>query len=111
MNDQAKEIATTILNQLGGRRFLAMTGAKNLLVLDCKRPFGLRMKLPRNKSGANFLTIVLEDDDTYTLNWKYFHLNMKTFEETKKEIGTETMVHAEDLEKFFTATTGIYTRL
>ncbi|AXF77019.1 hypothetical protein AV903_14875 [Erwinia tracheiphila] len=41
----SKEIAVEILNQLGGNKFIAMTGAKNFVWLENG---GLIFKLPSN---------------------------------------------------------------
>ena len=49
-------VANTILNQLGGNQFLAMTGCKNLLGFEN----GLQMRIPKNGSKANFLKIMQE---------------------------------------------------
>lgn len=108
---EAREVAKTILLQLGGNRFAAMTGSKDFLILDCKKPYGLRMKLSRNKSGANYLAIFLEESDTYRMEFKNNQLSTKTLELKSKEIETLENVYAEDLQKMFTATTGLYTRL
>lgn len=58
-------VARTILAQLGGNRFLAMTGAKNLLAGDDH----LFMTLPASmtKGRAGRMRITLADDDTYTI--------------------------------------------
>lgn len=56
-------VANTILNQLGGNQFLAMTGCKNLMGFEN----GLQMRIPQNGSKANFLKITLEADDTYKM--------------------------------------------
>ena len=64
---EAKKVAVTILNQLGGNRFVTMTGSKDFMILDCQKPFGLRMRLSGNKSGANYLAIHLMDSDTYKM--------------------------------------------
>ena len=72
------KVANTILEQLGGQKFLAMTGA-NHLVADGNT---LRMTLPKNASKANRLYITLDATDTYTMHFfKYTagHLNKKTF--------------------------------
>ena len=58
-------IADIILQQLGGNKFLVMTGAKNL-VADGNT---LRMTLPKNCSRANRLYITLDADDTYTMRF------------------------------------------
>jgi hypothetical protein len=106
-------VAETILEQLGGNKFLVMTGAKNL-VADGNT---LRMQLPKNMSKANRLYITLEADDTYTMRFfKYTagRLNMKTLEYTEdkvKEVKTVQGVYCDMLQGIFTETTGMYTHL
>ena len=46
-------IAATILQQIGGKRFAAMTGSRDFMDLGD----GVRMNLSRNKTSANRLTI------------------------------------------------------
>lgn len=58
-------VATEILNQLGGNKFIAMTGSKNFGAGENK----LSMHLARNNSGAKYLTIELNGDDTYTMTF------------------------------------------
>ena len=48
-------VANEILRQLGGNKFLVMTGANHLI----GDTYSLSMKLPRNMSKANSLTIEL----------------------------------------------------
>lgn len=58
-----QEIAQTILEQLGGRRFLGMTGAKDLVAIER----GLRMRLPSNltRDRITHFTVTLNGNDTY----------------------------------------------
>ena len=49
-------IAKTILEQIGGRRFAAMTGSKDFIDMGN----GLRMSLARNKTSANRLDIIYD---------------------------------------------------
>lgn len=106
-------VADIILQQLGGNRFLVMTGAKNL-ISDGNI---LRMSLPKNMSGANKLEITLDDTDTYTMRfYKYTagRLNKKTWswtEDKVKEIYTIDDVYCDMLQSIFTEVTGMYTRL
>jgi hypothetical protein len=60
-----RERAEIILEQLGGRRFLAMTGARDLYFDDT----GLRFALPNQFAlqGINRVQIALTPMDTYTL--------------------------------------------
>jgi hypothetical protein len=66
-----KGIAHEILRQLGGRKFLVMTGAKDLIhapTLDAERKWPtLSMKLPIGK--AKGLRIALAPSDTYTVQF------------------------------------------
>jgi hypothetical protein len=57
-------IAQTILAQLGGNRFLAMTGATNLM--NTER--GLRFRFPGCRD-MNICEITLDEDDTYSLTF------------------------------------------
>lgn len=107
------EIANTILQQLGGHKFIVMTGSKHF-VADGNT---LKMCLARNSSGANRLHIILDADDTYTM--RFFHytaprFNHKTFtfsEEKIKEIKTIEGIYCDMLQDIFTETTGLYTHL
>lgn len=59
-------VAKTILQQIGGGRFIAMTGSKNFIDLGN----GLRMNLARNKTSANRLEIILDKGtDTYRMKF------------------------------------------
>lgn len=108
------KVAETILDQLGGNKFLAMTGASHL-VADGNT---LRMTLPKNASKANRLYVTLDrTTDTYTM--RFFHytaprINRKTFTfsgEKVKEIKEVPGVYCEQLQPIFTSVTGFYTHL
>jgi len=62
---QNQEIANTILQQLGGRQFIMMTGAKQLAAIEN----GLRFRIGRNGSKANMVRIILKGDDTYLMQF------------------------------------------
>lgn len=107
------EIARTILEQLGGNKFLAMTGAKNLIA-DGNT---LSMTLPKNMSKANRLSITLEGDDTYTVRFYRFtaaRFNPKTLtfsEDKTQEVKTSRGIYWDMLQDLFTSVTGMYTHL
>ena len=70
-------IAKTILEQIGGRRFAAMTGSKDFIDMGN----GLRMSLARNKTSANRLDIIYDGGaDLYNMRFyrKTFSLNSAT---------------------------------
>lgn len=107
------EIASTILEQLGGNKFLAMTGARDLIA-DGNT---LRMTLPKNMSKANRLSITLDADDTYTVRFYRFtagRFNPKTLkftEEKVQEVKTSHGIYWDMLQDLFTSVTGMYTHL
>lgn len=106
-------IPEIILNQLGGNKFVVMTGSKNF-VADGNT---LRMTLAKNGSKANRLYITLEADDTYTMHFfKYTapRFNSKTYsftDEKVTEVKTIKGVYCDQLQELFTEVTKLYTRL
>ena len=107
------EKANIILGQLGGSKFISMTGSKNFIALKN----GLRMKLIRNKSGANMLEIIIDPSDTYSLRFYRYtpgRLNKKTLAYTPDkitEIEKHSDVYDDQLQAFFTDVTGLDTHL
>ncbi len=106
-------VANEILNQLGGNKFIVMTGAKNF-ISDGNT---LRMTLTKNMSKANRLYITLDANDTYTMRFfKYtaprFNTKTYTFSEEKiQEIKTLNDVYCDQLQSIYTDITGQYTHL
>lgn len=106
-------IATTILDQLGGQSFIAMTGASHF----ADKSNTLSMRLPRNKSGANRLDITLTPMDDYTMHfYKYTAARMrpKTGRWVAEKIvdkATVETVYCDTLQEQFTAITGLATHL
>lgn len=96
-------VAGEILNQLGGHRFLVMTGARNL-VSDTKNN-ALMFKIGRNKSKANYVKIRLNSMDTYDMLFARIHGAKYT--ELKEYEG----LYGDQLQTVFTDYTGLYTRL
>tara|TARA_R100001086_G_scaffold243935_1_gene173139 strand:- start:40 stop:402 length:363 start_codon:yes stop_codon:yes gene_type:complete len=99
---QSTEIANTILDQLGGRRFIKMTGAKTFLATDQ----GIQFKLPGGAlKGINSVIINLNASDYYDI---YFH---KIKGADVKEIAVFYDIDAESLPQVFTDATGLETTL
>ena len=94
-------VAKTILAQLGGNRFVMMTGAKNL----SGSADGLTMKLGRNAKSVSHVKIKLTAMDDYTVEF----LRVRKFE--VKTVAKVEGVYAENLRDVFTANTGLYTSL
>ena len=95
-------IANTILQQLGGNRFTAMTGSKNFV--DHGNALSFKFPKPRGRK-VNYLKIVLCEDDTYTMAFGYIR--------GLKFTATPPIsnVYADMLQPIFTAETGLYTHL
>ena len=103
----------TILNQLGGNRFITMTGANYFMGIEN----GLRFRICKNKSKANIVKITLNSMDLYDVEFiKHtpFKFNPKTmtFREEKTEtIETINNCYGNMLQDIFTKITGLYTHL
>lgn len=95
------QIANTILEQLGGNRFRAMTGATNFIGGENY----LQMKLKPNNSKANLLKITLTPSDDYTLEFLRFR-NLDV-----KPVKTIEGIYCDQLQETFTRETGLLTRL
>lgn len=96
-------IVETILSQLGGRRFLVMTGSYDLI--GCDKEKHLCMRLRRNVSKFSRLKVKLMADDTYTMHFFRF---------LKGEIVSYRAIdglYCEDLARVFEDVTGLRTSL
>ena len=58
-------VANEIYRTLGGNKFRVMTGAKNLLSTEN----GIRMRIGRNKTNANFMEVSLNGLDLYDITF------------------------------------------
>jgi len=92
-------VANNILQQLGGRTFKAMTGAKNFIG-DVNR---LTFRLPSNFAlqGINYVEVVLELDDTYTVTFG------KIWGRNYNIISTHPNIYNDNLRDVFKRTTGL----
>jgi hypothetical protein len=100
------EIAQTILAQLGGRRFISMTGARNLIGGENYLMFGLPAGFA--KDGINKVRITLDWTDTYIFEaLKVYPGPELKFDTIEKLEG----VYTEDLQEIFTRVTGLDTHL
>lgn len=100
---QAQQVAGAILDQLGARRFMMMTGARDVVVTLN----GLQFRLPANfaQGGVNMIRVELSADDTYAvIAGRWARLDFK-------EKARESGLYAEDLQRAFTRLTGLDTHL
>ena len=96
-----KRQAGELIKQLGGNRFIAMTGAKNFVV----GPKGAGFKIGRNSKGINYVRIDLDGRDLY--NMEFIQARGGNMKVKSKEKG----VYFDQLRKLFTKNTGMYTTL
>lgn len=94
-------VANTIIEQLGGRMFRMMTGAKDFVGGDTFLVFSI----PPNQSKARKVRITLMPSDTYKV--EFFRLRSV---EPIAEL-THNDIYCDVLQETFTRTTGLYTRL
>lgn len=105
------EIAETILIQLGGKRFIAFTGAKNFTTI----PNGLQFNLPRNAGKVNYVQITLNGLDLYDMRFlkvslPRFNNRTLTLSEYKETVIKEfNDVYFDSMQELFTKTTQLYT--
>lgn len=106
------EEAVIILQQLGGKGFLLMTGASNLFAagrsVSNPSPW-LRMDLPRNQSCANRFRVTLTPSDTYRV--EFYHQKLVDWQPVISKEQAFDSVHGEDLPELFRSVTGFETRL
>lgn len=96
-------VSTTILRQLGGKRFIAMTGAKDFVGSDNALTMSLSSRLTRNQ--VNKVRITLTANDDYMI--ETFNLRGVKLTPIDKQEG----VYVDTLRKFFKALTGLDTYL
>ena len=100
-NMSNQEIAATILKQLGGNKFIVMTGAKNFAYGESNLTF----KIGRNSGKCNHIRVTLNSMDTYKME---FIAVRGTTIKTVKEFND---VYCGQLQELFTEVTGMYTHL
>lgn len=94
-------VAQTIIQQLGGGRFRAMTGAKSFAAIEN----GVDFRIPGNtKSRINHVKIVLNSMDTYDVTFGRIQSNQLTV------IKSVNGLYNDQLEDIFRETTGLDTR-
>lgn len=96
-------VAQTIREQIGGNKFIVMTGAKNMMVEN----HGLSFRLPSNfaKNGINHVQIHLNASDYYDMTFSKLRAgNLKQISEVKD-------VDCYTLQSVFTEQTGLDTHL
>lgn len=94
-------LAQEILNQLGGHRFVVMTGARHIFALDN----GLCFKLPgtMTKNHVNYVKIELNSLDLYDVEFWNYRINRYEQKLIKRYEG----VYSDMLVPLFKSNTGL----
>jgi len=103
-----KRQAGETLKQLGGNRFIMMTGAKNFGV----GPKGMGFKIGRNSKKINYIRIDLDrGKDLYNMEFIRMARKKGELSPTMKVVKKIKGVYADQLRDLFTKYTGMYTSL
>jgi len=97
VNEMTKSQASETLKQLGGNKFIVMTGAKRFAFSDK----GLGFKIGRNAKAVNYVHISLNGKDLYDMK----------FQKGTRVLKKVNDVYGDQLQKMFTKYTGMYTSL
>lgn len=93
------KIAQIILQQLGGNKFLSMTGASNLV----SSSYALSFSIPRNESKANRIVISLTENDLYKVEfWK-----VSVTRGTVKVLNSFEGIYCDTLKEILSSKTGM----
>jgi len=98
-------VAKTILEQLGGNRFIVMTGCKNFVGSET----ALTFRIPRAKDGINACEIKLEPSDTYTVRFYRVGDRRTGYKHTDKSVHED--IYNDSLVELFERVTGLFTHL
>lgn len=96
-------VSQTILEQLGGGRFIAMTGAKQFIGSATTLSF----RVPKAKDGITGVRITLTPMDLYDVEF----LRLRGVVAEPDVVAKVQGAYAEDLRRVFTAHTGLDTTL
>ena len=96
-----KRQGAEVIQQLGGGRFIAMTGAKDFFI----GPKGVVFKIGRNSKGVNYVRINLNSMDTYDVEF----LSIRAYKEKVKSKAKG--IYADMLRDVFEQHTGLRTSL
>jgi hypothetical protein len=95
--------AMSVLEQLGGNRFIAMTGAKDFIKDEAERMIGF--KIGRNSKSINYVRITLNPKDMYDMEF------IRTRNLDLKVVKRVNDIYFDQLQSVFTENTGMETHL
>lgn len=95
------EIAQVIFSQIGGNHAMAMIGGKNVFAVDEKDGALSFMFKAENVKKINYCKVVLDFDDTYTVEFG------RKWGSTYKVIDTKSNVYCDELMNMFEEVTNV----
>jgi len=98
-------IAKTILNQLGGNKFIVMTGAKNVIGGENF----LQFQIGRNSKGITNVKIILNSLDLYDMT--FYKMRSPITEKMFKPVAECNSIYGDMLDECFEKNTGLLTKL
>jgi hypothetical protein len=99
------QVANTILQQLGGKRFVLMTGSSNFVCTENSLTF----RVPSAKNKITHVVITLEPSDTYTV--EFLNCRMTANGYKREVVSTHEDVYFDVLEDVFERNTRLYTHM
>jgi hypothetical protein len=99
------DVARTILEQLGGNRFITMTGARNFIGSENSLSFRLPGAGGFCKNGINAVRIELMPSDTYRMSFSRIRGSKLT------AVAQHDDIYFDGLQELFTSETGLATSL
>lgn len=111
--EQLKEILLNLYQQLGGHKFVVMTGSKFVGYSEDEQGNVQQLiKLSRNATSANRLYITYNEGmDLYTMRFTNLSVNRKDFSCKETDIYSNEGVYFDELQSIFAQVTGLYTKL
>jgi hypothetical protein len=104
---QGKMNPSELFKQLGGNKFVAMTGAKDWIRSD--KDNWVSFRIPKAKEGINYVKITLNAKDLYDMEFGMIRKKKGIPTYTKKHEVND--VYDDMLQPVFTEKTGLYTSL
>ena len=107
MNEQDRmQTAQTIINQLGGHKFVVMTGAKEIYATQS----GVQFKVS-GKDGINFVKVDLTSADLYDVTYARKTFSRKTLTASNVVKASSNGLYFDMIRADFESKTGLYTSL
>jgi hypothetical protein len=105
--EENKQIAAVILEQLGGRRFITMTGASSFSSGESQLTF----RIPKAKNGIGAVKITLTPMDVYKMEFVAWRGTFEGGDRRVEVVVTLDDIYFDSLQDAFTRETGLATHL